>query len=72
MRRDRGQGPAKSTQGCPGLSPGWWPPHWDVVSPDDVHQQLYVSVRQVLGCHLLPTFSPRPQGSLLFRQLEKA
>ena len=55
-----------------GRSPCRWLPHRDVIGPDDVHQQLYVSVRQVLGCHLLPAFSPWPQWSLLFCQFEKA
>lgn len=71
MRGGRGRG-RQSPRRCPGLSPRCWPPHRDVVSPDDVHQQLDVSVGQVLGCHLLPTFPPWPQWSLLLCQLEKA
>lgn len=47
------------------------PADWDIISPDDVNKQLDVSVRQILGRHLLSFFPLRFQWSFWFSQLEK-
>ena len=48
-----------------------WPTDGDVVGPDDVNQQLDVSIRQILSRHLLSFFPLRFQWSLGFSQLEQ-
>lgn len=60
---------AGSLRAKPSLALG--PPDRDVVASDDADQNFDVSVRQVLGGHLLPLFPLRLQRPPGFSQLEQ-